>query len=53
VRLGAGFGGGLDEYLVAGSGDARHGLARITSPPLGHRLHLALPDGGLVDLLRV
>lgn len=35
--------GGLDEYLVAGGGDARHGPARIIGPPLGHRLHFALP----------
>ena len=44
---------GLDQHPVARRGDANHGPARIVGQVLGQRLHVALPDGGLVDPIRV
>ena len=44
---------GLDQHPVARRGDANHGPARIAGQVLGQRLHVALPDGGLVDPIRV
>src|SRR5215471_12211462 len=41
--------GCVDQHLVTRGGDADHRPARVAGPLLGHGLHVALPDRGLVD----
>jgi hypothetical protein len=39
----------VHQDLVTGGGDAEHGPARVVGLVLGHRLHVGLPDRGLVN----